>query len=60
MLFDARHIFLNGESWRAAGADAKLMQKLANQRFLEPKDLIKSSDAAMALLQEWVDAGWLL
>lgn len=63
MLFDARHIFLNGESWRAAGADAKLMQKLANQRFLEPKDLMKpnmASDGAMALLQEWVDAGWLL
>jgi 50S ribosomal protein L16 3-hydroxylase len=60
MLFDARHIFLNGESWRAAGADAKLMQKLANQRFLESKDLSKSSDAALALLQEWVDAGWLL
>ena len=60
MLFDARHIFLNGESWRAAGADAKLMQKLANQRFLEPKDLSKSSDGAMALLQDWADAGWLL
>jgi 50S ribosomal protein L16 3-hydroxylase len=60
MLFDALHIFLNGESWRAAGADAKLMQKLANQRFLEPKDLNKSSDGAMALLQDWADAGWLL
>ena len=60
MLFDARHIFLNGESWRAAGADAKLMQRLANHRFLEPKDLTKASDGAMALLQEWADAGWLL
>ena len=60
MLFDARHIFLNGESWRAAGADAKLMQKLANQRFLQPKDLNKASDGAMALLQEWADTGWLL
>jgi 50S ribosomal protein L16 3-hydroxylase len=60
MLFDARHIFLNGESWRAAGADAKLMQKLSNQRFLESKDLSKCSDGAMALLQEWADAGWLL
>lgn len=58
MLFDARHIFLNGMSWRAAGADAKLMQKLANQRFLEVKDLVKASDGAMALLQDWVDAGW--
>jgi 50S ribosomal protein L16 3-hydroxylase len=60
MLFDARHIFLNGESWRAAGKDAVLMQRLANQRFLEPKDLTKASDGAMALLQEWADAGWLL
>jgi 50S ribosomal protein L16 3-hydroxylase len=60
MLFDARHIFLNGMSWRAAGADAKLMHKLANQRFLEAKDLAKASDGAIALLQEWADAGWLL
>ena len=60
MLFDARHIFLNGESWRAAGKDATLMQRLANQRYLEPKDLIKASDGAMALLQDWADAGWLL
>ena len=60
MLFDARHIFLNGESWRAAGKDAILMQRLANQRFLEPKDLTKASDGAMALLQEWADGGWLL
>lgn len=60
MMFDARHIFLNGESWRAAGKDAILMQRLANQRFLEPKDLLKASDAAMVLLQEWADRGWLL
>jgi 50S ribosomal protein L16 3-hydroxylase len=60
MMFDVRHIFLNGESWRAAGKDATLMQKLANQRFLEPKDLSKASDGAMALLQEWADMGWLL
>ena len=60
MMFDARHIFINGMSWRAAGKDAGLMQKLANQRFLEPKDLSKASDGAMALLQEWADTGWLL
>ena len=60
MMFDTRHIFLNGESWRAAGKDAALMQRLANQRFLEPKDLNKASDGAMALLQEWADMGWLL
>jgi 50S ribosomal protein L16 3-hydroxylase len=60
MLFDSRHIFLNGMSWHATGADAKLMKCLANQRFLDAKDLTKASDGAMALLQEWLDAGWLL
>lgn len=59
MMYDARHVFLNGESWRAAGNDAKLMRRLADQRFLDAKDLAKASDAAMALLQEWMDAGWL-
>jgi 50S ribosomal protein L16 3-hydroxylase len=60
MLFDARHIFLNGESWRAAGNDALLMQRLANQRFLDPKELLKASDDALALLQVWADEGWVL
>ena len=60
MMYDARHLFLNGESWRAAGKDASLMQKLANQRFLEPKDLSKASEGAVALLREWADRGWLL
>lgn len=60
MMFDARHIFLNGESWRAAGKDAKLMQKLANQRFLDSSDLAKASDASQALLQDWLEQGWLV
>ncbi|HOZ65952.1 MAG TPA: cupin domain-containing protein [Burkholderiaceae bacterium] len=60
MMFDARHIFLNGESWRAAGKDAKLMQKLANQRFLDARDMAMASDAAQALLQDWLEQGWLV
>ncbi len=59
MMYDARHIFLNGESWRAAGNDAKLMRLLADQRYLDTKALAKASDGAMDLLQDWVDAGWL-
>ena len=60
MMYDARHIFLNGESWRAAGNDAKLMRRLADQRFLEARELAKASEAAMSLLQEWMDAGWVV
>ena len=59
MMFDARHIFLNGESWRAAGKDAKLMQKLANQRILDASDLVKASEDAIGLLQDWLEQGWL-
>lgn len=60
MMFDARHIFLNGESWRAAGNDAKLMRRLADQRYLNPAELTKASDGAVSLLQEWIDQGWLV
>ena len=60
MMFDARHIFLNGESWRAAGKDATLMRRLADQRYLNPEELTKASDGAMSLLQEWIAEGWLV
>ncbi|MEO6293111.1 MAG: winged helix domain-containing protein, partial [Burkholderiaceae bacterium] len=51
---------LNGESWRAAGNDAKLMRRLADQRCLNAAELTKASDGAVSLLQEWIDEGWLL
>jgi 50S ribosomal protein L16 3-hydroxylase len=59
MLYDARHIYINGESFRAAGADARLMQRLANQRQLSAKELARASDGALELLAEWCSAGWL-
>lgn len=59
MLYDADHIFINGESYRAKGADAALMQRLANQRHLEAADLRKAGKSAIALLGDWHEAGWL-
>lgn len=59
MMFDARHIFINGESFRAGGRDAALMQLLSNRRWLSPQDLKRVSSEAMSLLQVWCDAGWL-
>ena len=59
MMHDALHIFVNGESWRAAGRDAALMRKLADQRCLDAADLRRASKAAIALLQSWHEAGWL-
>ena len=59
MLHDRRHVFINGEAWRAAGRDATLMRRLADQRRLEPRDLEQASEAARELLQSWCEAGWL-
>ena len=59
MMFDARHIFINGESFRAAGRDATLMRRLADDRCLSRQDLARTSAEARALMQSWGDAGWL-
>ena len=59
MLYDARHVFINGESFRAGGADARLMRALADQRRLPAKAVQRASEDARALLQDWFDAGWL-
>ena len=59
MMYDSDHIFINGESYRAKGADAALMQRLANQRHLTASDLRKASKSAIALLGDWHEAGWL-
>jgi 50S ribosomal protein L16 3-hydroxylase len=59
MMYDPQHIFINGESFRAGGADARLMHDLANQRRLGEARVRRASDGAKALLQDWFEAGWL-
>ena len=58
MMYDAQHIFINGESYRAGGKDATLMRRLANQRYLSAKDIQRASDEALELLSIWCDDGW--
>ena len=57
MMYDAQHIFINGESYRAGGKDATLMRRLANQRYLSSKDIQRASDEALELHSMWVAAG---
>jgi 50S ribosomal protein L16 3-hydroxylase len=59
MIYDEHHIFINGDSYRASGRDAKLMRQLADERRLDSRDMAKASPAAVALLQDWCDDGWL-
>ena len=59
MMYDAHHVFINGESFRAGGADARLMRQLADQRELPSHVVAKASTDAQSLLAEWFEAGWL-
>jgi 50S ribosomal protein L16 3-hydroxylase len=59
MMFDEHHIFINGDSFLAAGRDADLMRMLANQRNLAVQEVQKLSKQAQKLLTAWIVAGWL-
>jgi len=59
MMYDTRHVFINGESYRASGRDATLMRRLADRRSLGAADLSRASDAALSLLASWREAGWI-
>jgi 50S ribosomal protein L16 3-hydroxylase len=60
MVYDARHVFINGESFRAGGRDARLMQRLADARRLAAADCRCLSGPALALVHDWLGSGWLL
>jgi 50S ribosomal protein L16 3-hydroxylase len=60
MLYDDRHVFINGESYRAAGRDAGLMRALADRRRLGAADCRRLGAPARALLAEWLEDGWLV
>lgn len=59
MMYDDKHLFANGESWRAAGADARLLRRLADARRLGARDVASASPDARELLDQWSEDGWL-
>ncbi len=59
MMYDADHVFINGESYLAKGADVDLMRHLANERNLQAPFLARASKSAVALLSDWHAAGWI-
>jgi 50S ribosomal protein L16 3-hydroxylase len=59
MLYDARHVFLNGESFTASGRDAQLMRRLADARSLGAADVARLSAGARDLVADWCEAGWM-
>ena len=59
LLYDDGCIYFNGESFRAAGRDAGLLRKLADEGRLAGTDRARFSAAAAALVDDWLRAGWL-
>ena len=59
MLYDDWHVFINCDSFQAAGRDATLMRRLADQRVLSARDFAALSEPARDLLDDWLAAGWM-
>ncbi len=59
MLLDDQHVFINGESFKAAGRDATLLKQFANDRFIDASKLTHASVGAKSMLQTWLAAGWI-
>ena len=59
MMYDARHVFINGESFRAGGRDARLLRQLSDRRGLAAAEVARLSADARGTLDDWADAGWL-
>ena len=59
MIYDERHVYINGESFRSAGRDARLMRRLADRRALDAADVKALSPEARALVGDWLADGWL-
>ena len=59
MMYDERHVFINGESFRVAGKDALHLRQLADVRELSARNLKSLSQNAKEALLDWALAGWL-
>jgi 50S ribosomal protein L16 3-hydroxylase len=59
MMYDGRHIFINGESFRVGGKDAANLRHLADVRQLSAGGFKSLSKNAKEALADWALAGWL-
>ena len=59
MMYDAAHVYINGEALLASGRDATLMRRLADRRCLAAHEAARLGADARGVLAQWVQAGWL-
>jgi 50S ribosomal protein L16 3-hydroxylase len=59
LLYDERHVFVNGSALRWPGSGRRAMKQLANARALAPRALKDAPVALTALLYSWYRDGYL-
>ena len=59
MLYRAKHVFINGESFAIGRADKATLEALANQRALDGAALAGASEDVVDALYTWYQDGWL-
>jgi 50S ribosomal protein L16 3-hydroxylase len=60
MMYDDKHIFINGESFKVGGRDAVILRQLADDRAITDQKISILSEDAKDALADWFAAGWLL
>lgn len=59
MMYDEKHVYLNGDSWKVAGKDGKMLRKLADNRRLDATDLVAASAPLQRAIGQFMEQGWL-
>jgi len=59
MMYDDRHVFINGESFQVGGRDAHMLRQLADDRCISARQVKSLSGDAQDALSDWFSAGWL-
>jgi 50S ribosomal protein L16 3-hydroxylase len=59
MMYDAQHVFINGESFMVGGKDAAVLRLLADDRCISGAQVKRLSQDAHEALIDWASEGWL-
>jgi 50S ribosomal protein L16 3-hydroxylase len=59
MMYDDRHVFINGEGFKVGGRDAACLRQLADERSISGQKIKTLSPDAREALYDWTSAGWL-
>jgi 50S ribosomal protein L16 3-hydroxylase len=59
LLYDADHVYFNGEAWRVAGQDGRDLRELADRRVWTADRVATLSAGLREQLAAWLACGWL-